>query len=989
MSGSQENNPGQCSVCEDHVEWRWHTPGLVGNYCIECIAHSLRHTIMDPAGSWPPRIEDEPIPVEQLAERLHALAGAMNDNFAYPWDGLMASYRECSLYRHISNPDHRIFCPHPSVEGQGRPLKLLEPESERCNHFIWRKEHFAEGEPHTWRQCTWCGQSVCSKCGRGRSDFEPSARGNSICTRTQNMIDHALIEDSRANDGLGTGFQLCPNSDCRNASFPFEGCNAIPCPCGTCYCFICGAVLPDIEGAGGHFVLGGCPRFHTREDPRAHWDPTVTSPIGSLQPSDDAPEPVAIPQWEFDSGRLDFANYDTNGLESLLPRIVSEKWQAATERIGIEPFNPERIAVDQAQGDSEKAWFQGWITRLMIAANNMFTMIANGLEFGGATADAREACVLRRLRFAHHALTFRFVWTRLRLRFGEDFELPGCIASYELLVPYSRALRFLQGAVPNDLDVRIHEWKQLFDFVEDQLSVQYPTTYLLDASRSGRAQVNRAAWIRSLLEPIRAMLPALRRYTSPATKAFSLPDSATLRTKIGEIRERLHQLGQQHGAAAFSMYDAEQQWVYRVAELFAHRLLEDEGDATLPQRALGWAETPSRDNAQDIFAGVWANDILDAIDADVANLNRRSTNEMPERIPELYRTLSALRAAVDSYNEEPNPPSGISAHRLANIRRLAYSHLVWHGPPDADGNRDWRIVPGEGPLRAIFFRAYTTMNFIDERLGDDRARQRSSVNSLMDNTLSEDINFANHQLIAFLGSPRLTSNVSRRHTFIIDVLERFRNILLRMEQPGQLLGVSNQEDFDWLHDQLRRHKLDLLEVEGLDVVNDVEWRRIVRALARRLPEAEISIEINPAGPNRRLNLEAVAMALRSVDGLTEGLPDGLYIRALQEWIRDYEELWRVNGSCPPDMQALQEFLEALRNAGDFQALPQAFHGEAARESARQFRHATRRFNFHDSVLGDLGTWLRLAQVYGRVVVWVRDARTAGEQVDEVGGHNNR
>ena len=172
------------------------------------------------------------------------------------------------------------------------------------------------------------------------------------------------------------------------------------------------------------------------------------------------------------------------------------------------------------------------MSRLIVATKHLLAMIPNGVDFQRPIVAAREACIRRRLRFTHHALTFRFGWARTRLRLGDDFEIPGGNASFQPLVPYSRALQFQQGAVPAAVDVREEEWSRFHDIVDDQLNVRYPIDYLLDATRRDPVELLRATWIRSLLEPIMIILPVIRRHRSAVTKAFSLSDSATLCTPM-------------------------------------------------------------------------------------------------------------------------------------------------------------------------------------------------------------------------------------------------------------------------------------------------------------------------------------------------------------------------------------------------------------------------------------------------------------------------
>ena len=98
--------------------------------------------------------------------------------------------------------------------------------------------------------------------------------------------------------------------------------------------------------------------------------------------------------------------------------------------------------------------------------------------------------------------------------------------------------------------------------------------------------------------------------------------------------------------------------------------------------------------------------VVTTISYDTRNMNRLHTADMPQRIPQLRRLLTALQPAVDDFTFQPDAPTGISDHHLLNIRRIVEPHLERHGNLDSDGMKDVTIIPGEGPLRPIFFQAY-------------------------------------------------------------------------------------------------------------------------------------------------------------------------------------------------------------------------------------------------------------------------------------------
>jgi hypothetical protein len=160
---------------------------------------------------------------------------------------------------------------------------------------------------------------------------------------------------------------------------------------------------------------------------------------------------------------------------------------------------------------------------------------------------------------------------------------------------------------------------------------------------------------------------------------------------------------------------------------------------------------------------------------------------------------------------------------------------------------DVTIVLEDGPLRPLFFQACHMMNEIEDFLHDVRPSPRSSVSSNTDNTIREDRTFIEEEHLAALEAARGESP-DANSAFILNVLRHFRRILQRMDEPGQYGSHINQEDFDWLNDQYRRHHLDLLVLDYPDLDNYEDFRRIARALARRMPYAARNIEINPAGP---------------------------------------------------------------------------------------------------------------------------------------------
>lgn len=304
MDGSK---PGECTGCLDNKPARWHIDGTESHYCVICMADVIKHTILDPGDPWPPSIEGTPIPVADYADAFNALEGVPvevreggQSVLRILYDGLIASYLEAGLYRNIHIVHNRLFCPHPRIEGIGRPPLLLETPTERCDKFVAERElPFEENLAHIWRTCDWCKQRVCKRCGRGESnsDGPASAHGDSLCTRTQEMIDSAVEMDP---EGRGKWYQICPR--CGKAAFPHKGCNQLPCACGASYCFICASEIPNTHAAGGHFVPGmPCPRNYTIGDPRASWDVPISTPAS---PRVQGIPPDAWNAHNFDAGEM-------------------------------------------------------------------------------------------------------------------------------------------------------------------------------------------------------------------------------------------------------------------------------------------------------------------------------------------------------------------------------------------------------------------------------------------------------------------------------------------------------------------------------------------------------------------------------------------------------------------------------------------------------------------------------------------------------------
>ena len=559
----------------------------------------------------------------------------------------------------------------------------------------------------------------------------------------------------------------------------------------------------------------------------------------------------------YDDTDRESVNHDAVNFENFENGNVSDEWRAAADRMSTADEDCRiRRGGDFQLGlaGDEQIWYNQHMKRLLIAARHMFTMLGNGIDFGGATLRARTASVNRRIRFSYHGVNFRFALHQLRQRLGEDFELPGGNESYRLLVPYSRVIRFQEGAVPNDVDTRATEWIRLHRIMEDQVNVRYPLSYFPTALRSSPSDIRQAMWTQSLLEPILTMIPVLERHIVALVRPFTILDGAILRAQLQTLHARPQALDAEPGSStAFRDLDPEQNAVLDTADLFANRLLRDAEEQEYP---VDWMNQPDPGRAEHLFAGRWCYEILSTIWYDTRNMNRLDTPNLPPRIPQLHRLLTALQAAVEDFARQPDAPTGISHHHLLNLRHILAPHL----DPDEEDPEHAAILAPDGPLRPISFRAFQLINDIDNAMRDVQPSPRSSVSSNADNTIREDRALIKEEHLAAVEAAMAGSS-DPTSTLILDILRHFRRILKRMDEPGLYGTHRNQEDFDWLNDQYRRHHAVLLVVDHPDLDNNEDFRRIARALARRMPYAARNIEINSAGPGRRRNLRQLRTRL--------------------------------------------------------------------------------------------------------------------------------
>ena len=599
----------------------------------------------------------------------------------------------------------------------------------------------------------------------------------------------------------------------------------------------------------------------------------------------------------------------------------------------------------QLGGDFYNAWMQ----RLVVAARHMVIMLHNGLPYGGNTSEERVERLHRRIRFEHHGLYFRYGLMVVRRALGEDVEIPGGNDLYESLSPYSRPLRFRHNAVPDMFVDRSAEWTRFRAVVEDQLRIQYSQIHVLETLDANEHQ--RGTWTRALLEPVSRMLTIFERRWD--TEAFSLSDSASLRNELETLRETLRSLNEQPDRTQeFRESGSEQRAVHDMAELFANRLLGYGNDYVDE-----WSDDAIGDYR---FTMIWAEDIIDAIDVEQANLYLTHPHDLPERVPELYRELNGFLRIVMNVITNPEGAPGISNHNLGDLRRRL-AHYT-----EVQENGFVQITTGTGPLRPLFLRMAQVMQRIDRDNVDRIISARSSVSSNADNVLEEDIQLIDNEYTTAL------QNAARgEHNLLfgvqIDILEALRRVGARLAQPNRLPTDRNQEDFDSLQRQVIARRSGRLQAWA----GSENEGRIARIMQRMVDRALDNREINrnPARQRRAENLRPLRHRLQEADVLVRDRDDPVYVTAFHQALTMDVDRWQAIGGSTDDGIHLLEFLHNLGQAALWHALPPQLRGEEILDRLHDQRVLADRFDVENTVIGTLRNFPRLFGIWEIVRAW--------------------
>ena len=725
--------------------------------------------------------------------------------------------------------------------------------------------------------------------------------------------------------------------------------NEILCNCGTSYCYLCGS---EIEQHGGdHFTdPRGCPRYYRRGDPRVRWD-EVVSPTDT--PSDDDQL-----ENELHAGIDESADHNARHVEPLNPS-ASDQWRLAANHL------EEAYRMGRIEGDGIERgygpWYNLWMEILIRGARHMLAMLSNGIGSEAPTQEQRMENVHRRMRFAHNGLLFRFALSRIRRHLGVDFELPGGNDAYALLEPFSRRLRFQPGAVPNDYDERQQEWVTLRKVIQDQLHVQHPEQHLLRTAWEG-LQNYRTIWARALLQPVSDLLLILERNWKRDN--FTLADSADLRNGRNLLQERLRTLSNEAQTnAMFRNLGDEPRTICEIAELFANRLFEDDGSTS----TINWETQDINRRAEYCFSRTWSYEIMDTMEIETANLNQARPEAIPGRFGELYPNIVAMNNAAENFLAQPDIPDGISDHHLANFRRILNIYTRRIGEPDAQGNLNTDILAGDGPLGSIFFYMLHVMERIINQNVDRHVSQRSSISSNANNAVREDRALIDNEYIAALSArAELDGPLSPMTNFTLQLLAPLRRLLVRMDEPGRWDNATNQQDFDQLREWLWRYDAGTLEEPGWPT--RAGNRRLMRVWARRYPGAVDDPAINPARTARERDREELCDELNEVAVLTAHLSDSTYVRGFEQRIHQTRrDLWQDFTNDPPQIFTdLISFLQRLRTASDYHALPLELQSGQARVQMEHYNTRLRQFDVRNSAVGDLRDFPRLWDIWNRV-----------------------
>ena len=615
-------------------------------------------------------------------------------------------------------------------------------------------------------------------------------------------------------------------------------------------------------------------------------------------------------------------------------------------------------------------------------------MLHNGFRLRGFSEEERRQGIQRRIRFAHHGINLRFFLSRLQRRRQDHLAIAGGLDVYDRVSRYVRRLRFQRGAVPNDPQIRQTEWRTFRAVVDDQIEVQYSSSYILEPPRHS-SELEIALHTRALLEPIRRMLDILPSLSYTRSFTFPRADSVMLRSEMDNLRSRIHTLEQRTGGVeGFREVGVDQNAAYEIADLFANQLLEDDD-----QDVEDWGSAEDN-HAEWILSQTWAAEMRETIETESVNLGVPSMDQMPERIPELYENLRQLEMALRDIT-----PSGaaqdITDYQLRNIARLVIQYEeVYEDQED----EEVRIpLPGQGPLRPLFFDFIDVMQDImamnrgraltPGSSADSPVSSTAGNNPVDDYRLITDI-YADTQETALRhlrgsdGEGLLRPGADR----FLGILRRIRHIALRMWRPHHEDETDNQLIFDQLRESYRNIQD---RTAGFERFGNLEVEaRVMRVLDRLMPSAQTNPEVNPRG--EELTEERERRRQHAIDLIQAGsrryinLQDNAYVRQMQQTFRTVRDHWPWPDTplSPAEIQFIQ-FLDDLWDSNS-QGLHTQLEGEDQHlEYDAALHQRLSRYNVTDTPVGNLEEILpRLYTIRQRVVNESQDKRIRFELEQE-------
>lgn len=169
----------------------------------------------------------------------------------------------------------------------------------------------------------------------------------------------------------------------------------------------------------------------------------------------------------YDDFRWDPENHNTHQFEPLNAG-GGHRWRHIAEHIAeVDQQYRIRRRRDHGLGDDPDVDLQSWVEKMIVAARHIASMLHNGIQYEGNDPERRLESVYRRIRFDHHGLYLRNYHMLLQQRAPEWWFIPGGMALYGDLLPYSRGLKFSDNAVPLAPEDCREEWARIRAVVED------------------------------------------------------------------------------------------------------------------------------------------------------------------------------------------------------------------------------------------------------------------------------------------------------------------------------------------------------------------------------------------------------------------------------------------------------------------------------------------------------------------------------------------